>query len=88
MIFPDADPVEWRNRYRLPELEDACARCRQTFPLNVPILMQGCAGLATPLHECGEDFRSVILTPESENAKAFWNQIVKCGGEGIVPSPG
>jgi hypothetical protein len=76
MIFPDVPIEEWRKKHNLPKAERDCAKCRKRFELSVPILMQGCAGVSTPIHECGEGYCSVLLTPKTDKAKEFWMKVL------------
>lgn len=76
MIYPDTPPDEWRKKHKLPVKFDTCAKCEKEFELSVPIMMQGCVGLSTPVHECGEGFTSTILTPYSDKAKSFWKRVM------------
>jgi hypothetical protein len=75
MIFVQQDPNYWSEKFNLPIQEDVCKGCGFTFKMDVPIIMQGCAGFATPLHDCGTYFVSVILTPYKEEAKEFWGSV-------------
>lgn len=76
VIYPDASVEDWQKKYKLPIIDSECSKCHRIFKMNVPILMQGCAGFSSQIHECGENFCSVILTPKSEKSKAFWRSVV------------
>ncbi len=76
MIYPDTPINEWREQHGLPVKSDTCSKCNKVFELNVPIVMQGCVGVSTPMHECGENFHTVLLTPWTEKAKEFWGKVV------------
>jgi hypothetical protein len=76
MIYPEESAEKWAERFHLKITQWKCTNCGEEFSRNVPILMQGMAGLSTPIHACGEGFSSTILTPYSEKAESFWNSIV------------
>jgi hypothetical protein len=75
MIFPDIKVEEWKRRFNLPEIETPCAKCGQILKMEVPVLIQGCAGLSTPIHACGPEFVELILTPKSDEAERFWSSV-------------
>lgn len=77
MIYPDVTFEDWCKKYNLKPMSSSCAKCKLPFTTTVPILMQGCAGLATPTHECGPHFVSVVLTPKTDKAKKHWANVVK-----------
>ena len=77
MIFPDVAPEEWAKKHKMPIKIGKCGKCKKDFPMNVPIMMEGCAGFSTKIHECGEGFWEVILTPRTDKAKEFWNSVVR-----------
>lgn len=76
MIFPTVELEAWRKRFNLPVIEAPCAKCGVLFKTTVPILIQGCAGLSTPIHDCGEEFAEMILTPKTDTAQEFWQGVV------------
>lgn len=77
MIFPQVDLETWKKRFNLPVVEARCGKCGQIFKTTVPILLEDCAGLSTPIHECGEEFSDVVLTPKSPKAKEFWRSVFR-----------
>lgn len=76
MIYPDTPLAEWRERHKLRIENWECSKCGKPFETTVPIVMQGMAGLSTPVHECGDGFTSVILTPMTEKSKKFWREVL------------
>lgn len=52
-----------------------CPKCGNEFPLSEHVIMNGCIGKQTPIHECGDGFVKVRLSPRSRDAKAFWNRV-------------
>lgn len=54
-----------------------CPRCKRPFPYDQPILIDGCVGHATPIHECGNGFVAVTLRPRSKSARSFWGAVAR-----------
>lgn len=78
VIFPDVPLERWKAKYRLPDDVEPfhCQKCGKSYPLDVPIMTQGMAGLSSKIHECGQGFCAVILTPATDKAKAFWRRVL------------
>jgi len=76
MIFVEQDPNIWSEKFNIPIKEEVCSGCGCTFTMNVPVVIQGCAGFASPLHDCGTYFVSVFVTPYKKEAKEFWKKVV------------
>lgn len=55
--------------------EWTCPKCKNVFRYTENVLMSGCIGKATPIHECGPGFTAVHLRPASKDAKAFWSRV-------------
>jgi hypothetical protein len=53
-----------------------CPKCGKNFPLNQPLTLHGMIGYTSGIHECGPGFESVVLTPASEEKKAFWRKVL------------
>lgn len=84
MIFPQTDFEEWKSRFNLPIIEATCPKCNHNFKTTVPVLMQGHAGLSTPIHACGEAFVDIILTPMDSANKSFWSSVVSASDLAVL----
>lgn len=76
MIYPDTNLEEWLNKYELEITNKICPKCEQNFPTCVPVLIKGYAGLETPEHNCGPNYKAAIFTPTSTEKITFWKNII------------
>jgi hypothetical protein len=63
MIYPQVDLQEWCDRYSLKPITRPCKGCGKEFETKLPVATKMCRGLAAELHECGENYRLVVLRP-------------------------
>lgn len=76
MIYPDVELNTWLQKYDLEVTEKVCPKCKQLFLTKIPILIKGYAGLETPAHECGSNYKSAIFTPVSNEKNNLWKQVI------------
>ena len=76
MMYPDVSLETWIRRYNLRILDYNCPKCGKQFRTTVPIITSNSAGLETPTHNCGVNYKKVILTPRTEQSKEDWYSIV------------
>lgn len=48
-----------------------CPKCQRQWEYSQPLIVQGCRGAQTPIHECGPGFIACRLKPASKDAKTF-----------------
>jgi len=77
MIYPDVDLDKWIEKNDLEIVDYVCpGGCGKTYQTTVPVVTKESNGLQSPLHECGEGYWAVIMTPRTAEALAFWEKLV------------
>lgn len=76
MIYPDIELNTWLQKFDLEVTEKLCPKCKQVFLTNIPILIKGYAGLETPEHDCGSQYKAAIFTPTSSEKINFWKKVI------------
>lgn len=77
MIYLQVDNLSvWIKKYDLEVIEYRCPKCEKGFESTIPFLIKGYAGLETPIHECGPQYREIIVVPRSNATESFLNSIL------------
>lgn len=76
MIYPEVSLNEWIKKWDLEIVKYDCPKCREVFETTVPVMTRQSAGLQSPIHGCGSELWTVILTPRTAESLAFWDTIV------------
>jgi hypothetical protein len=74
--YPDVPLAQWCKTYSLPETTDPCPVCGADRP-GKPILTDESAGVEWQCECKGDYSTAAILTPVTEEAKAFWKSVVE-----------
>jgi transposase-like protein len=76
MIYPAINQEEWTKKYSLTAKDYVCPSCKRTFKTTVPVITNECAGLASPIHECGRGYVRYVLTPRKSEVEDFWRTVL------------
>lgn len=77
MIYIDGYTTEeWCEKHGIEVEVQTCSGCGKDFPLNVPILIKGYAGLEMEYHGCPRNRLAACFTPIGEDEKKFWSRII------------
>lgn len=63
MIYPDVDPVKWAKKYGLEIIRENCRNCGKEVVVNIPCISKQFVGFDSQPHECGEQYRIMIVKP-------------------------
>ena len=66
----------WIEKYDLKIEEYHCPKCHKVVGTTVPVMTADSAGLQSPVHECGSEYWTAILTPRTKEARGIWSTIV------------
>jgi len=72
MIFPNVPLDSWIKKFDLEELCYSCPKCQKEFKLSIPLLINGYAGIMSPIHECGDNCTDMLLTPNKPESEKLW----------------
>ena len=69
MIYPDINPIKFSLKYDIELSNDFCRNCKREVQVNIPIISKDFVGFESPLHECGENYKIIVLKPRTKNIK-------------------
>ncbi|MCM2322558.1 MAG: hypothetical protein NDJ90_04780 [Oligoflexia bacterium] len=77
MIYLKVDDLDnWIRKFDLEVIEYVCPKCNRGFKSSVPFVMKGYVGLETPIHECGPNYRDIVVVPTDPEKIKFWNSVL------------
>lgn len=74
MMFITENIESWYKKIGMYPRNSKCANCNREVSVDIPVLLSKHHGLASEIHECGEDFRIIRLRPRSLSAQAELNE--------------
>jgi hypothetical protein len=63
MIYPGTDPRAWSLKHNLELSTDKCRKCGKEVEVNIPIISPDFVGFESAVHECGPQYRIILLKP-------------------------
>ena len=70
MIYPEVDPLKWSYKHGVPLSKEKCRKCGIEVDVNIPIISKEFVGFESGLHECGEQYRIVVIKKRFELEEA------------------